>query len=501
MQLLHLSLIIVVRSWSLDTPRRYVVTDTDGTLAAVVTRDKSSTLRAPLNCPSWLSSHPCTCSVDLVVRCQGQKVTEVPRFPPEVYHIVFAELNMAGANVHKLHPDEFLTLRVRRVVLTGNRIGEDLSNYVFSSLGIHLTSLMLGACAIRTLPPRLLVDLAQLKVLHLWSNQIDYIPNDFFISNAALHELSLWGNRLQTIQNRTFRGLHRLRVLDLDRNRISTLERQVLGHVSGTLQVLRLSGNHISAISDSAFIDLRQLRILTLDSNRVRFVDARTFVGLRQLQSLCLANNFIQFLADGAFRDLVQLRTLDLSGNKLERVWAGTFIGLNSLTSVDLSRNRLLRLPEATFGQSQALRRLVWHLLRLPISSDFRFSHFRFQRLPAGVRHCGSWSGISRLPVSSDFRFSNFRFGDFRFQRLSASLRHCGGWSGTSSDFRFPSTSGSVTSGFRDFRRVSSIAAVGLGSPDFRFPLTSGSATSGSATSGFSDFRPVPGAAAVSLGR
>ena len=242
----------------------------------------------PLNCPSSSSSQPCTCSIDLVVRCQGQKVTEFPRFPPEVDRVVFAELNMAGANIQKLHPDDFLALRVRRLVLTGNRLSKSLSNYVFSSLGIHLTSLMLGACAIRALPPRLLVDLAQLKVLHLWGNQIENIPDDFFISNAALHELSLWGNRLQTIQNRTFHSLHRLRVLDLDGNRINVLERQVLGHVSGTLQVLRLSGNHISVISDSAFSDLRQLRILALASNRVRFIDARTFVGLRQLQSLII---------------------------------------------------------------------------------------------------------------------------------------------------------------------------------------------------------------------
>ena len=180
------------------------------------------------NCPSSSSSHPCTCSVDLVVRCRGQEVTEVPQFPPEVDHVVLAELNMAGANVQNLRPDDFQRLRVRRVVLTGNQLSGELSDYVFSSLGIHLTSLMLGACAIRTLPPRLLVDLAQLKVLHLWSNHIDVIPNNFFISNSALRELSLWGNRLQTIQNRTFFGLLRLKVLDLERNRISSLERQVL---------------------------------------------------------------------------------------------------------------------------------------------------------------------------------------------------------------------------------------------------------------------------------
>ena len=310
------------------------------------------------NCPSSSSSQACTCSFDLVVRCQGQTVTEVPRFSPEVDR-VFAELNMAGADVRRLQPDDFLGLQVRRVVLTGNHLKDALSDDVFSRLGNHLTSLMLGACAIRTLPSRLVLDLVHLKVLHLWNNHISVVPNSFFVANSELRELSLWGNRLHTIHNSTLFGLVQLRVLDLDRNRITTLEHGALHHISDSLEVLRLSDNHISALSDLLFTDLRQLRILTLASNRLRFIDARTFIGLRRLQTLCIANNRVQFLADGAFQHLTKLRTLDLSNNRLERVWAGTFVGLNSLTSVDLSRNRLSLLPEATFSQSPVLRRLI----------------------------------------------------------------------------------------------------------------------------------------------
>ena len=128
---------------------------------------------------------------------------------------------MAGTDVAKLLPGDFLGLRVRRVVLIENQLSDGgLSESPFSTLAYHLTSLILGACAIRTLPPRLLVDLTELTVLHLWSNRIEAIPNNFFVANSQLRELSLWGNRLQTIHNRTFYGLLRLRVLDLDRNRL-----------------------------------------------------------------------------------------------------------------------------------------------------------------------------------------------------------------------------------------------------------------------------------------
>jgi len=343
----HLSMITVHSSLSRDTRQHAATHDV-----------RPTTLHNTVDCPSSSSSQPCTCSVDLVVRCQGQRVTEFPQFQPEVDRI-FAELNLAGANVGKLLPDYFLGLRVRRVVLTGNQLSDGLGDTVFSSLGHHLTSLMLGACAIRTLPPRLLRDLPHLKVLHLWSNVIDVIPDSFFVANSKLRELSFWGNRLQGVHNRTFFGLDRLQILDLDRNRISAIERGALGHVTNSLQVLRLSSNHISALSDSIFTDARRLRVLTLASNRLRFIDARIFAGLRQLQTLYLANNHIQFLADGAFRHLVQLRTLDLSGNRLSRVWAGTFVGLRALTLLDLSRNRLVRLPEAMLSQSPALRRLI----------------------------------------------------------------------------------------------------------------------------------------------
>jgi len=291
---------------------------------AVTSRDQMTSSRTLLQCPSpLLSGGVCSCSVDLVVRCDGPRVTQLPQFPPQL-DLVLAELNMAGTAVPKLLPVDIQGVRgIRRVVFTENQLSDDddaLSDDTFSTLGGHLRSLVLGACALRSLPPQLLIHLTQLTVLHLWSNRIEEIPNNFFVANSELRELSLWGNRLNVIHNRTFFGLHRLRLLDLDRNRITVVERGALGHVRDVLEVLRLSDNHISAVSDSTFSGLRRLRVLSLASNRLRFVDARTLAGLRQLRSLSLADNRIQFVADATFQHLVRLTTLNLSGNRLERV-------------------------------------------------------------------------------------------------------------------------------------------------------------------------------------
>jgi len=140
----------------------------------IMSRDQMTSSRTLLHCPSSsssssLSKPPCSCSVDLVVRCQGHGVTQVPQLSPEV-DLVLAELNMAATGVGKLLPVDFLGVRgVRRVVFTENHLSDDgaLSEEAFSTLGGHLTSLVLGACALRTLPPRLLIHLTQLNVLHL----------------------------------------------------------------------------------------------------------------------------------------------------------------------------------------------------------------------------------------------------------------------------------------------------------------------------------------------
>ena len=383
----HVAVVLLCRLSLMFTVRTSLVLCLAGHRSYVITDQHDQHAVTSPSCPSL-----CTCSVDLVVRCQGQKVITVPQFPPNEHHRLFAELNMAGANVRKLLPDDFVGLRVRRIVLNGNRLGDALNETVFVGVGNHLRSLMLGACAIRTLPPRLLAYLIQLEVLHLWSNHIEVIPEGFFVANSELNELLLWGNNIETINNRTFYGLRRLRLLDLDRNRLSAVERGALSHVRHTLEVLRLSENHISSLSSSILSNLRQLRVLTLASNRLRFIDARMFVGLDQLQTLSLANNRIQFLADGSFQHLVRLRTLNLSGNRLDRVWAGTFTGLSALTSVDLSRNRLSRLPEAVFGQSPALRQLVvednWlsTLARCTLSSHARM---RFISVIGNMLECG----------------------------------------------------------------------------------------------------------------
>jgi len=131
---------------------------------------------------------------------------------------------MAATGVVELLPVDFVRMRARRVVFTEHQLGA-MSDTTFSPLGNHLTSLILGACAIKSLPARLLVDLTQLTALHLWSNHVRVIPSNFFVASAELRELSMWGNRLQAVHNRTFLGLPRLRLLDLDRNRISTPQR------------------------------------------------------------------------------------------------------------------------------------------------------------------------------------------------------------------------------------------------------------------------------------
>jgi len=76
---------------------------------------------------------------------------------------------MAATGVVELLPVDFVRMRARRVVFTEHQLGA-LSDTTFSPLGNHLTSLILGACAIKSLPARLLVDLTQLIRHDQWRN-------------------------------------------------------------------------------------------------------------------------------------------------------------------------------------------------------------------------------------------------------------------------------------------------------------------------------------------
>ena len=296
----------------------------------------------------------CSCTDIMEIRCDG--LSAVPVFAPDPR--TFRAIHLSRQSIHELPRGCLAGLRVRKLVLNLNPIGDRVSGDALAGSDRDLEELELGGCMIETLPLGLLAGMRELHRLHLWRNRIDRIPSGFFHDATNLRELILWGNRIRELDDDVFAGLHQLRRLDLDRNRITEINRNAFRHLEHSLEALHFGENGISTLHESAFPPLRRLRALNLDHNRLRYVYHHAFQGLDGLVSLSLNGNQISLLPDDVFSNLHNLTVLHLQDNELIHVWTKTFNGLWSLQTLNLSRNRLSNLPEGVFHQSTGLIRL-----------------------------------------------------------------------------------------------------------------------------------------------
>lgn len=176
--------------------------------------------------------HPagsCHCrQTTMEIHCRN--LDAVPAFLPSTS--IFAGLYVGHQMIREVPQGSFSNLRVRKISLNFNPIGEKLSVSALVGLERTLRELQLGRCQIRTLPKELLSGFEELGYLHLWANRIQKIPSGFFKNTRNLRELLLWGNEISEIDENTFAGLWKLRRLDLDKNRISTLDKEAFRHLS-----------------------------------------------------------------------------------------------------------------------------------------------------------------------------------------------------------------------------------------------------------------------------
>lgn len=299
----------------------------------------------------------CECNRPLVeIHCYELDV--VPEFLPSVERILFCGLYMARQSISTLGRGAFARLRVRKIVLDFNPLGDRIHPESFAGVDRVIRELHLGACGIRNLPPRLLWNMTQLEYLHLWGNRLETIPSDFFQGAGKLHELILWGNHLDYLEEGAFDGLRQLRRLDLDQNRIKVLSKFTFRHLVN-LEALHLGRNQIRSIhAEDIFDDMVRLRVLTLDGNGLGFIFPKAFHSLSNLSSLSLSHNLLRLLPDNVFANLTRLVVLHLQDNQIEHSWSRNFEGLRSLHVLYLSRNRISSLRGVVFGDSPGLRHL-----------------------------------------------------------------------------------------------------------------------------------------------
>ncbi len=71
------------------------------------------------------------------------------------------------------------------------------------------------------------LDFPHLETIHLGTNQISHLDNNWLLGVTSLQKLYLVANKLKIIRNETFSGLINLRILTLNNNEVSSVNSRI----------------------------------------------------------------------------------------------------------------------------------------------------------------------------------------------------------------------------------------------------------------------------------
>jgi len=193
-------------------------------------------------------------------------------------------VNCRGANLSNL-PGNYISKSVRKLDLSHNRLGPNLSNSDFSAY--H--------------------DLGELILRH---------------------------NGIEVLIPRKFHQLRNLYKLDLSNNQIHSVKRGAFAGLRRVTQLLLESNPELVILEPEAFLGLSSLQMLNISSSRIMALRKNTFDGLTSLRHLLLRSNMIVEVEDGAFRSLSSLVSLDMRGNDIRYFTKLVFSDLKSLRNL-----------------------------------------------------------------------------------------------------------------------------------------------------------------------
>lgn len=160
------------------------------------------------------------------------------------------------------------------------------------------------------------------------------LSNSDFSSYHDLGELILHHNEIKVLIPRKFHQLRNLYKLDLSNNQIHSVKRGAFAGLRRVTQLLLESNPELDILEPEAFLGLSSLQMLNISSSRIMALRKYTFDGLTSLRHLFLRSNMIMEIEDGAFRSLNSLVSLDMRGNEIRYFTKVIFSDLKSLRNL-----------------------------------------------------------------------------------------------------------------------------------------------------------------------
>lgn len=224
-------------------------------------------------------------------------------------------LYVNNSSVKLLQENSFLNIHVYSLQLSGCRI-RSIAPGAFKGLEHTLKNLNLQDNELEELPVDSIKSLKNLTLLDLSRNRIGHVPDDAFASLTNLATLKLADNNC-TLSRHAFRGLETsLKNLNLKATRQKSIPESIRG--LGALAFLDLAHNILSELPGTGgsvvFQGLDSLTALNLERNVIQAVGPTTFVGVKNtLSSLSLLNNLLTEFPTAAINTLSELRVSQLS--------------------------------------------------------------------------------------------------------------------------------------------------------------------------------------------
>jgi Leucine-rich repeat (LRR) protein len=128
----------------------------------------------------------------------------------------FEKLSVIRSGLKYVERKQLAKIPQLRILRLYNNLIEHLPENVFSDL-VQLKELWLASNKITVLPPKLLWNLPNLFNFWVERNSIERIPRDFFKNNLEMHELAIYDNKITRIEV-DLTLLRKLSVLNLNNN-------------------------------------------------------------------------------------------------------------------------------------------------------------------------------------------------------------------------------------------------------------------------------------------
>lgn len=354
----------------------------------------------------------CKCGIktdgQIYIYCARKQLKSLPKFTRS--SILYEELILSGNQIEKISVNSFNGLRVKRLFIDDNPLGQIESNS-FTELANYLEELVISvsqSAAQRpetekpALPLSIFQNLLNLKILKL--------------ANLELGIESTSGQLRQSTFNRT-RKLEVIHLVDFGLQRI---EKNALAGLEFSLKELNLDNNQLTSTLDifSEIKRMKRLESLVLSRNKIRKL-AR-FVSSNQ-------NSFFNSNTNNE-NDLSEIQ-LDLSFNAINQidefafgisnVPTMTLLLAKQITKLNMNNNELNQFQLSFIGQLVNLKELYLDYNKIENLPDNLFLNSRY------LEHL-SLRGNSIVAIQSEFSFSGLHFNLKRLNLASNKMQSLG---------------------------------------------------------------------------